>query len=455
MLLLSNALEMLAVALVLPAYPDLTKALGISLQTRGLMVSLFSLLQFLSSPILGRGSDVLGRSFMLRVSAVASLFCYVCMLVAKDQRTFMLGRVLPGFFKCSISVSQAYISVSAPIFTPCQLFPQYVLHPSLLPFLQDISSPQVRAKNMGMMGSMFGLAFIIGPAVGGFLMSKDPWLTVWVALLATAANFILLLSLPEPSTHSAPPNLRGEGSERKANVPNPKEEGSERKANANGTTAVNGKGSVASRSKDGVWDLIRHGPQGGQVAVLLARKVFVAMSSGIFETSFANYASKHLGMDGQTLGLLLSFLGVVSVVNNVFIVRWLSNSFQDHQLIFPAIVGQAFSTFCWGHVYNLASLLPVLASLTITGSIFQTLLSTELSTVTPHALVGTVLGISYAIETFAKILTPFLGGYLLERHGGHALGFVSALFLLPVCAHVAFTEFFKVRKVVQEDKKEK
>ncbi|EWM22466.1 major facilitator superfamily mfs_1 [Nannochloropsis gaditana] len=429
MLLLSNALEMLAVALVLPAYPDLTKALGISLQTRGLMVSLFSLLQFLSSPILGRGSDVLGRSFMLRVSAVASLFCYVCMLVAKDQRTFMLGRVLPGFFKCSISVSQAYIS--------------------------DISSPQVRAKNMGMMGSMFGLAFIIGPAVGGFLMSKDPWLTVWVALLATAANFILLLSLPEPSTHSAPPNLRGEGSERKANVPNPKEEGSERKANANGTTAVNGKGSVASRSKDGVWDLIRHGPQGGQVAVLLARKVFVAMSSGIFETSFANYASKHLGMDGQTLGLLLSFLGVVSVVNNVFIVRWLSNSFQDHQLIFPAIVGQAFSTFCWGHVYNLASLLPVLASLTITGSIFQTLLSTELSTVTPHALVGTVLGISYAIETFAKILTPFLGGYLLERHGGHALGFVSALFLLPVCAHVAFTEFFKVRKVVQEDKKEK
>jgi MFS family permease len=110
-LLLSNALEMLAVALVLPAYPAITKSLGISLQTRGLMVSLFSLLQFLSSPVLGRGSDVLGRSFMLRISAVASVFCYTLMLFSTDQRTFVVARVLPGFFKCGISVSQAYISV--------------------------------------------------------------------------------------------------------------------------------------------------------------------------------------------------------------------------------------------------------------------------------------------------------------------------------------------------------
>ena len=110
-LLLSNVLEMLAVALVLPAYPAITKSLGISLQTRGLMVSLFSFLQFISSPVLGKGSDVLGRSFMLRISAVASVFCYSLMLVATDQRTSMVARVLPGFFKCGISVSQAYISV--------------------------------------------------------------------------------------------------------------------------------------------------------------------------------------------------------------------------------------------------------------------------------------------------------------------------------------------------------
>lgn len=303
------------------------------------------------------------------------------------------------------------------------------------------------------MGSMFGLAFIIGPALGGILMGRDPWLTVWVALFATMGNLLILLFLPEP-----PATVPADAKHKKSD--------GDDAAKQNGTdgTVPNGaKASADDKDKggktgedQGVWYLVRHSPQGGQVAVLLGRKVFVAMSSGIFETSFANYASKHLGLDGQTLGLMLSFLGVISVLNNVVIVRWLSNRFQDHQLVLPAIVGQALSMFGWGYVYDLATLLPVLAGLTVSGSIFQTLLSTELSAVTPHALIGTVLGVSYAIETFAKILTPFLGGYLLEQYGGHALGFAATCFLLPVCANVALTDSRKRREVVcEEDKKTK
>lgn len=304
------------------------------------------------------------------------------------------------------------------------------------------------------MGSMFGLAFIIGPALGGILMGRDPWLTVWVALFATSLNLLILLSLPEPP--AAGP----------ADAKHKKDDGNDaaKQKGTNGAAQNGDKASADDKEKgdktgddQGVWYLVRHSPQGGQVAVLLGRKVFVAMSSGIFETSFANYASKHLGLDGQTLGLMLSFLGVISVLNNVVIVRWLSNRFEDHQLVLPAIVGQALSMFGWGYVYDLFTLLPVLAGLTVSGSIFQTLLSTELSAVTPHALIGTVLGVSYAIETFAKILTPFLGGYLLEQYGGHALGFAATCFLLPVCANVALTDSRKRREVVigEENKKTK
>jgi MFS family permease len=303
------------------------------------------------------------------------------------------------------------------------------------------------------MGSMFGLAFIIGPALGGILMGRDPWLTVWVAGFAAILNLLILLFLPEP-----PATLPADAKHKKT------DDDDAAKQNGSNGTAQNGakataddkvKGVKTGDDHQGVWYLVRHSPQGGQVAVLLGRKVFVAMSSGIFETSFANYASKHLGLDGQTLGMMLSFLGVISVLNNVVIVRWLSNRFQDHQLVLPAIVGQALSMFGWGYVYDLATLLPVLAGLTVSGSIFQTLLSTELSAVTPHALIGTVLGISYAIETFAKILTPFLGGYLLEQYGGHALGFAATCFLLPVCANVALTDSKKRREVAvgEEDKK--
>lgn len=301
---------------------------------------------------------------------------------------------------------------------------------------------------------MFGLAFIVGPALGGILMGRDPWLTVWVALCATILNLLLLLSLPEP-----PAAISVEATHKKTDG----DDDAAKQNGTNGTAADNGK-ATADDDKDmsakagddqSMWHLIRHSPQGGQVAVLLGRKVFVAMASGIFETSFANYACKHLGLGGQTLGLLLSFLGVISVLNNAVIIRWLSNRYQSHQLVLPAILGQALSMFCWGYVYDLATLLPVLAGLNVSGSIFQTLLSTELSAVTPHALTGTVLGMSSAIETFAKILTPFLGGYLLEEFGGHALGFAATCFVLPVCVNVAFTDSRKRREASEGDKKTK
>ncbi len=418
-LLLSNGLEMLCVALILPAYPTLTKSMGISLQTRGLMISLFSFLQFLMSPLLGRGSDVLGRGFMLRLSAGASIFCYVGMLLATDQRTFILARVLPGFVKCGMSVSQAYVS--------------------------DVGSLHDRAQNLSMLGSMYGIAFVFGPALGGLLMGRDPWLTVQVALLAAALNLLVLLSLPEPT--KAKEKEKDEDAPAAATTKNGKEA-------ANGTTAKED-----NKEQQGFWHLVRHSPQGGQVSVLLFRKVFVAMASGLFETSFAEYSARHLGLKGQTLGLLLSFLGAVSVLNNTLIVRWLSNRYEDKQLVFPAILGQAVSFFCWGYVHDMTTMLPVLAGLTVSGSISQTLLSAELSKVTPHALVGTVLGVSYAIETFAKILTPFLGGFLLEKYGGHALGFAATCFVLPVCANVALEDTRRRRRegetMEEEDKKTK
>jgi hypothetical protein len=61
----------------------------------------------------------------------------------------------------------------------------------------------------------------------------------------------------------------------------------------------------------------------------------------------------------------------------------------------------------------------------------------QLSKATPHELIGSILGVSYALETFAKVLTPPLGGYLLDHRGPHTLGWASVLFLLPCLANVA------------------
>lgn len=263
-LLVSNILETTALALILPAYPLICKEMGIDLKTRGLMVSLYSLLQFCMSPLLGRASDVVGRTTMLRVSALASMGSYAAILLARDPWVFMLGRVLPGLVKCGISVSQAYIT--------------------------DISSQHDRPKNLGVLGSMYGLAFVFGPAVGGMLMRQDPWMTVRVALAATALNVVVLLFLAEPTTS---------GKRESGPTTSVEEEVREgEKAPANGLsfmTLLRQSGTTGT---------------GSTVALLLARKLCVSFASGLFETTLAEYCSRHLNLDGHVLGLLFSYLGV-------------------------------------------------------------------------------------------------------------------------------------------------
>ena len=207
---------------------------------------------------------------MLRVSALASMGSYAAMLLARDPWVFMVGRVLPGLVKCGISVSQAYIT--------------------------DISSQHDRPKKLGFLGSTYGLAFVFGPAVGGMLMRQDPWITVRVALGLTMLNVVVLLFLAEPATSGkrelGPASGKGEEEEKKAAA---------------------AAAAVAVSSKLSVMDLM---PQSGTagagstVALLLARKLCVSFASGLFETTFAEYCSRQLKIDGHVLGLILSYLGV-------------------------------------------------------------------------------------------------------------------------------------------------
>ena len=91
----------------------------------------------------------------------------------------------------------------------------------------------------------------------------------------------------------------------------------------------------------------------------------------------------------------------------------------------------------WGYTRSLSGLLPVLAGLSICGSIFTTLTSAELSRVTPHEMVGTILGISYAIEMATKIIAPPIGGAMLEKQGAHGIGWCGVAALSPCVLHVA------------------
>jgi len=162
--------DIIGIGIIIPVIPNLIlelTGLGISEASAyggGLMIS-FALMQFLFSPILGEMSDRFGRRPVLLIALLGLSIDYVLHAVAPSILWLFAGRVLAGICGASYTVANAYIA--------------------------DISAPEERAKNFGMLGAAFGLGFIIGPAIGGFFGEIDIRLPFYIAAGLTFVNFLI------------------------------------------------------------------------------------------------------------------------------------------------------------------------------------------------------------------------------------------------------------------------
>lgn len=141
-------LDVLGFGLIIPIFPELIKEVARedtahAALTLGYLVAVFSLVQFIFSPILGGLSDQYGRRPILLVSLFGLALDYLLLAFAPSLGWVWVGRIIAGMTAANITAATAYIA--------------------------DVSKPEDRAKNFGMMGAVFSLGFIIGPAVGGFL----------------------------------------------------------------------------------------------------------------------------------------------------------------------------------------------------------------------------------------------------------------------------------------------
>lgn len=137
---------LLGFGIVIPIIPLLSTEMGASPLTTGLLLSVYSLMQFVFSPFWGRLSDKYGRRPILLTCLGGEVFSYLLFAQAHNLELLFAARILSGFFGASISTASAYIS--------------------------DITPPNERSKGMALIGAAFGLGFLFGPAIGGGL-------TVW------------------------------------------------------------------------------------------------------------------------------------------------------------------------------------------------------------------------------------------------------------------------------------
>jgi MFS transporter, DHA1 family, tetracycline resistance protein len=146
----------------------------------GWLVGVFSVMQFVASPILGSLSDRYGRRKVILVSLAGTAIDYVVMGFAPTLVWLFVARMISGVTAGSLAACNAYIA--------------------------DVTPPEKRAQGYGLVGAAFGLGFVIGPAIGGILGQYSLRLPFFGAAACVGANFIYgAFVLPESL---APENRR-------------------------------------------------------------------------------------------------------------------------------------------------------------------------------------------------------------------------------------------------------
>jgi DHA1 family tetracycline resistance protein-like MFS transporter len=168
-ILITVALDMLALGVVIPVLPKLIVQFeGGDLSSAARMVGLFGFawaaMQFLFQPVLGALSDHYGRRPVVLASNLGLGLDYVFMALAPSLPFLLVGRLISGATAASVATANAYIS--------------------------DITPPEKRAGRFGLIGAAFGLGFILGPAIGGALGAYDLRFPFWAAAFFSLANFL-------------------------------------------------------------------------------------------------------------------------------------------------------------------------------------------------------------------------------------------------------------------------
>jgi MFS transporter, DHA1 family, tetracycline resistance protein len=187
------ALDMVALGIIIPVLPRLIVQfehgdMGKAATQTGVFAFVWAAMQFIFAPVMGALSDRFGRRPVVLLSNFGLGCDYVLMALAPTLSWLFVGRVISGITAASIPTANAYIA--------------------------DVTPEEQRAAKFGMLGAAFGLGFIVGPAIGGFLGGYGLRYPFWASAILSLANWLYgLLILPE----SLPKDRRSPFSVKRAN----------------------------------------------------------------------------------------------------------------------------------------------------------------------------------------------------------------------------------------------
>ncbi len=363
-------IDLLGYSLILPLLPYYAQTFNANQTVTGLLLASYAIMQLIGAPILGRLSDRFGRRPVLLLCLLGTTLGFLMMGFAATLWMLFASRMLDGLTGGNFSVTQAYIS--------------------------DVTDEKDRSKALGMTGAAFGLGFIVGPVTGGLLGQWHPSLPAFAAAAISLINLVLVYAwLPESLT-----------AEKRAHMTEKK-------------PAV---------TLDALLVALRRPFTGS----LFVTGFFFGLAFVVLQSIFALHALVKFNMTSFQTGLVLTYVGILSVIMQGFLVGRLTNRFREDALMVSSAVMVGVGFLGWGLSSSILWLYVATTPIALFGGLLGTLLSSTLTkSVAPHEIGGT-LGLYASVDGSTRVIAPIIGGILLQQIGAWAPGVFSAILMAGV-----------------------
>ncbi len=345
--------DILGFGLLLPLLPFYVQRMGAGPEVITAVLGLYSLAQVIAAPFWGRLSDRYGRRPILATTCVGLGLSYLVLAFADSLALVILSRIVGGLMAGNIAAAQAYIA--------------------------DVTSPETRAKGMGILGAAFGLGLIFGPSIGGLFAGVSvegadyhaPALAAMTLsfIAAAGAAFLLKESLsPEARSHM----------EKRATV----------------------------------GDKMRVALGRQTLLVLVVTGFLIITAWAQFETVFALWVHEMFAFGPREIGFVFGFMGAVNVLVQGALMGMLTRRFGEKQL---ALVGGIL--FISGYLAvavsaSLPTLILSCAVLAFASALFNPSVTSLVSKEAASGERGAVMGAYQSATALGRVVGPSVSGAL-------------------------------------------
>ncbi|MFA6917810.1 MAG: MFS transporter [Candidatus Gracilibacteria bacterium] len=344
--------------------------------------AIYAFCGFFAAPILGALSDKYGRRLILILSIFGTAVgWFIFALGSKSLICLVIGRIIDGITSGNISTAQSY--------------------------MVDISKNKIeRTKNLGFIGAIFGIGFIVGPAIGGVLSKFSLLLPFFfTAGLATLNAVSAYLFLPE--SHA--------------------QRDHERKISMNPFKDIFGAFGISS------------------IRPLLISWFLYTICFGIVQAAFSLYGYLAFGFSPTMNGAIMAMIGVVIAINQGFLLKnlWLKY-FSENRL---AIMSTLWLMAAYGlmAIHSIYVLIIALILSAFGQSLTRVINNSSVSHLVPPKQVGTIMGVMQSIMFLSAILAPIIGGIALEYN--LMLPWLISAGLMVIALVIIQTHYSKMKKI--------